>query len=158
MGAWHEDRLADWLSVVIWLWLDIYTSMTCMSQFTTSTGTWPARNRQSRARKDLLNITEHITLWAISYKEGHKKTPLPESASKLYRLSGRCLPATLVPTFADRRCHVVSVTDPYGRILGFLDWNKDSMYRKICFWASFYVWSQNVATVPVSLIGKREKK
>jgi hypothetical protein len=24
-------------------------------------------------------------------------------------------------TFADRRCHVVSVTDPYCRILGFLD-------------------------------------
>jgi hypothetical protein len=23
--------------------------------------------------------------------------------------------------FADRRCHVVSVTNPYGRILGFLD-------------------------------------
>jgi hypothetical protein len=23
--------------------------------------------------------------------------------------------------FADRGCHVVSVTDPYGRILGFLD-------------------------------------
>jgi hypothetical protein len=23
--------------------------------------------------------------------------------------------------FADRECHVVSVTDPYGRILGFLD-------------------------------------
>jgi hypothetical protein len=27
-----------------------------------------------------------------------------------------------VPTFADRGCHVVNVTDPYGRILGFLDW------------------------------------
>jgi hypothetical protein len=26
----------------------------------------------------------------------------------------------LVPTFADRGCHVVSMTDPYGRILGFL--------------------------------------
>jgi hypothetical protein len=26
--------------------------------------------------------------------------------------------------FADRRCHVVSVTDPYGRILGFLDSNR----------------------------------
>jgi hypothetical protein len=25
------------------------------------------------------------------------------------------------PTFADRRCHVVSVTDFYGRIIGFLD-------------------------------------
>jgi hypothetical protein len=24
-------------------------------------------------------------------------------------------------TFADRGCYVVSVTDPYGRILGFLD-------------------------------------
>jgi hypothetical protein len=28
--------------------------------------------------------------------------------------------AKLVPTFADRGCHVVSVTDPYGRILGFI--------------------------------------
>jgi hypothetical protein len=27
----------------------------------------------------------------------------------------------LLPTFADRECHVVSVTDPYGRILGFAD-------------------------------------
>jgi hypothetical protein len=26
-----------------------------------------------------------------------------------------------VLTFADKGCHVVSVTDPYGRILGFLD-------------------------------------
>jgi hypothetical protein len=26
-----------------------------------------------------------------------------------------------VPTFPDRGCHVVSVTDPYNRILGFLD-------------------------------------
>jgi hypothetical protein len=25
------------------------------------------------------------------------------------------------PTFEDRGCHVVSVTDPYGCILGFLD-------------------------------------
>jgi hypothetical protein len=26
-----------------------------------------------------------------------------------------------LPTFADKGCHVVSVTDLYGRILGFLD-------------------------------------
>jgi hypothetical protein len=26
-----------------------------------------------------------------------------------------------MPTFADRGCHVVSETDTYGRILGFLD-------------------------------------
>jgi hypothetical protein len=29
-----------------------------------------------------------------------------------------------LPTFADRGCHVVSVTDPYGRVLGFLDRNR----------------------------------
>jgi hypothetical protein len=40
---------------------------------------------------------------------------------KLYRQSDRRLSAKLVPTFADRWCHVVSVTDPYGRILGSLD-------------------------------------
>jgi hypothetical protein len=51
-------------------------------------------------------------------------TPRPESASELYRLSERRLSAKLVPTFADRGCHVVSVTDPYGRIIVFLDWNR----------------------------------
>jgi hypothetical protein len=47
--------------------------------------------------------------------------PWPQSASELYRPSDSRLSATLVPTSADRGCHVVSVTDPYGRILGFLD-------------------------------------
>jgi hypothetical protein len=27
----------------------------------------------------------------------------------------------IAPTLVDRECHVVSATDPYGRILGFLD-------------------------------------
>jgi hypothetical protein len=49
------------------------------------------------------------------------KTPWPESASELYRPSDRRLSAKLVPTFVDKGCHVVSVTGPYGRILGFLD-------------------------------------
>jgi hypothetical protein len=46
-------------------------------------------------------------------------TPWPESVGELYRQSDRHLSAKLVPTFADRGCHVVSVTNPYGRILGF---------------------------------------
>jgi hypothetical protein len=50
-----------------------------------------------------------------------QKTPWPESASELYRPSDRRLSAKIVPTFADRGCNVVGVTDPYGRILGFLD-------------------------------------
>jgi CBS-domain-containing membrane protein len=51
-------------------------------------------------------------------RRGTRRT---ESASELYRPSDRRLSAKLVPTFADRGCHLVSVTDPYGRILGFLD-------------------------------------
>jgi hypothetical protein len=35
------------------------------------------------------------------------------------------LSTKLMPIFADRGCHVVSVTDPYGRILGFLDRMRD---------------------------------
>jgi hypothetical protein len=46
---------------------------------------------------------------------------IKKSANELYRLSDRRLLAKLVPTFADRGCHVVSMTNPYGRILGFLD-------------------------------------
>jgi hypothetical protein len=54
-------------------------------------------------------------------------TPWPESASELNRPSDR-LSAKLVPTYADRGCHVISMTDPYGRIFGFLDRN-ESFYE-----------------------------
>jgi hypothetical protein len=47
-------------------------------------------------------------------------SPWPQSANELYLPSDRNLLATLVPTFAERGCHVVSATDPYGFILGFL--------------------------------------
>jgi hypothetical protein len=46
-------------------------------------------------------------------------SPWPESASELYRPSDHRLSVNCVPTFADKECHVVRVTDPYGRILGF---------------------------------------
>jgi hypothetical protein len=50
-----------------------------------------------------------------------KQTPWLESVSELCRPSDHRLSAKLVPTFADRGCDVVSATDPYGRIPGFLD-------------------------------------
>jgi hypothetical protein len=53
--------------------------------------------------------------------QNKKQTPWPESASELYRPSDRRFSTKRLPTFADKGCHVVSVTDPYGRILGFLD-------------------------------------
>jgi hypothetical protein len=55
------------------------------------------------------------------YEKLKLKSPWPESASELYRLSDRRLSAKLVPTFADIGCHVASVTDPCGRNLGFLN-------------------------------------
>jgi hypothetical protein len=50
-----------------------------------------------------------------------RKYPWPESASELYRPIDRRLSTKLVPTFAHRGCHVVSATDPYGRILDLLN-------------------------------------
>jgi hypothetical protein len=52
------------------------------------------------------------------------KTPWPESESELYRPSDRLLFPKLVSSFADRWSRVVSATDPYGRILGVLDWSR----------------------------------
>jgi hypothetical protein len=61
---------------------------------------------------------------ALIYKEGEKIvkncSQWHESGNELYRPSDRRLSAKLVPIFADRGFHVVSVSDPYGCILGFL--------------------------------------
>jgi hypothetical protein len=73
-----------------------------------------AREPQNR----LINVQKHER---ISKYINKKQTPWSESASELYRPSDRRLSAKWLPTFADRGCHVVSVTDPYGRILDFLD-------------------------------------
>jgi hypothetical protein len=43
-----------------------------------------------------------------------KQTPWPESASELHRPSDRPLSAKLVPIFAERGCHMVSVTGTYA--------------------------------------------
>jgi hypothetical protein len=50
-----------------------------------------------------------------------KNLKTPWFASELYRPSDRHLSAKWLPTFADRVCHVVSVTVPYGRIVYFID-------------------------------------
>jgi hypothetical protein len=50
-----------------------------------------------------------------------KKTQWSEPASELYRPSDRRFSAKWLTAFADKGCHVVSETDPYGRTLGFLD-------------------------------------
>jgi hypothetical protein len=60
----------------------------------------------------------HLRWKSIPRKPSPKlKTRWPESASELYRPNDRRLSATLVPNLVDRWCHIVSVTDPFGRIL-----------------------------------------
>jgi hypothetical protein len=57
----------------------------------------------------------------------HSSAPKKE----FYRPSDRRLSAKLVPPLVDRRCHVVSVTDPSGRILGFLDRRSYFSFKKL---------------------------
>jgi hypothetical protein len=64
------------------------------------------------------NVVTGDETWLSHYT---KKTPWSKYASKLYQLSDRRLLVKLVPTYVDRGCHVVSVTDPHGHILRFLD-------------------------------------
>jgi hypothetical protein len=68
--------------------------------------------------------SDHLHIWRISVWENNsfwwtnkenKQTPWSDSSSELYRPSDRHLLTKWLPTFVDRRCHVVSVTDPYGR-------------------------------------------
>jgi hypothetical protein len=70
-----------------------------------------------------IQLSESLYCWwpNLSFRYKNKQTPWSESANELYRPRDRTLSAKWLPTFADRGCHVVSVTDPYGRILGFLD-------------------------------------
>jgi hypothetical protein len=66
-------------------------------------------------------IVEVHNLYSSNKKKKSKQTPWPEFTSELYPPSDRRLSAKLVPSFAYRGCHVVSVTDTYDCILGFLD-------------------------------------
>jgi hypothetical protein len=98
------------------------------------------------------------TLTPESFLIIKKKSQWPESTSELYRPSDRRLLAKLVPTSADRRCHVVSVTNPYGRILGlepllFLSSNSSIVLTRLsgpCIWQwresnpNFWICSQEL--------------
>jgi hypothetical protein len=54
-------------------------------------------------------------------KKKKKKKSVAWVCKQSIPTSNRRLSAKLVPTFADRGCHVVSVAVPYGHILDFLD-------------------------------------
>jgi hypothetical protein len=78
----------------------------------------PGQNNQAA------NETQTFNLPFTPQKTQNKQTPWSESASELHRPSNRRLSVKSVSTFADKGCHVVSVTDFFDRILGFLDWSR----------------------------------
>jgi hypothetical protein len=55
--------------------------------------------------------------------------PWTESESEPYRPSDFLLSAKLVTTFEDRQRRLLRATDPYGRILGFLDRSRYFFYQ-----------------------------
>jgi hypothetical protein len=69
----------------------------------------------TQINKQIKSFSLPVRQWSLR----KKKTPLPESARKRYRPSDRRLTEKLLTTFEDTGCHVVRVTDHYGRILGF---------------------------------------
>jgi hypothetical protein len=71
-----------------------------------------------------LNINRDYRLLSVGHNHltiNDIFTPWHESTSELYRPNDRRFSAKLMRTFEDRGCHVVSATDLYCRILGFLD-------------------------------------
>jgi CBS-domain-containing membrane protein len=84
-------------------------------------------NRQSAQYTRPVRLQEKVTGRELSDKQNGSEhrtttnTPWRECASEVYLPSDRRFSAKLVPTFVDTERHVVSVTDPYGRIIGFID-------------------------------------
>jgi hypothetical protein len=64
------------------------------------------RDRKTSPTVDLCLFEKIIKLRSLSPRENY---------------TDHRFPVKLAQTFADRRCHMDSVTDPYGRILEFLD-------------------------------------
>jgi hypothetical protein len=67
----------------------------------------------AQSRQDIMNTV----VWGLSNVKKKKLRGL----NPLANYSDRRLSAKLLPTFADRGWHVVSVTDPFSRILDFID-------------------------------------
>jgi hypothetical protein len=136
--------MADWryssTHSKLWSWMERWGAATCPSTPScikwikrvncASNSVWKLRRR--KIFPELLQILSRFPFrqtWSLKSRPSHPVsgyvriflTPWSKSASELYRPSDRRFSAIWLPTFADRGCHVVSVTDPYGRILGFLD-------------------------------------
>jgi hypothetical protein len=67
------------------------------------------------------SLTAKNMLLNAYLKQGRSMAQINSVASELYLPRDRRLSVKLVPTSAYRECRLVSMTDPYSRILDFLD-------------------------------------
>jgi hypothetical protein len=99
-------KVGKWRGLMAWQWMRLQSS----ESRALSCSAW--KQEATGANIHTQNLT-NVWNWKLnSMALVHMQTVLTDG-----RLS-----AKLVPTFEDRRCHVVSATDPHGPILGFLDW------------------------------------
>jgi hypothetical protein len=113
-----------------WWWCTGYTGAICKSYLGESAlreqcpVEWVQGEGWSHSKVCTYIATKHCrgirnAVALVFHASTNKQTPWSESASELYRPSDRRLSAKWLPTFADKGCHLVSVTDPYGRTLDF---------------------------------------
>jgi CBS-domain-containing membrane protein len=71
-------------------------------------------------KRNYLYIMFDINIYETLKKKKKKKKPNSVAWVREWTLPTKQPPLVgkLVPTFADRECHVVSVMDPYSRIIG----------------------------------------
>jgi hypothetical protein len=106
---------------ILWLWEMLLKWKTCSSVMIAKNDNGEGFLSCKTIAICLVYTVLALMYWVYCDNKKKKKTPWSESASKLYRPSDRSFSAKWLPTFVDKGCQVVSVTDPYGRILGFLD-------------------------------------
>jgi hypothetical protein len=70
--------------------------------------------------QDLEPFDRPVTLADTTQLTNKKQIASPQSSSELYRPSDRRLSTKLVPE-GDKGCRMVTATNPYSRILGFLE-------------------------------------
>jgi hypothetical protein len=99
-----------WISFTIHHYLAIYTSSTLQQQFQHPKD----YNQELISQLYIFLYDKHH--W--TYKKKNSMVWVHQRTIPTERLP---LVGEVITKFADRGCYVVSVTDPYGRILGFLD-------------------------------------
>jgi hypothetical protein len=124
-----------------WRWIDLYTLRhycwgfqgLCLTRYTNP------RDQYSHKMRAVPRNTDYS-----------KYSVASQSTTWLYLTSDRLLSAKLMPTFADRGCHVVSVAKPHGRNFNFLDQSRCYIFLNCpheAVWTAFqtHCCSENLA-------------